>query len=41
VITETRAWRPEMVAETAANRKRAPSFPSRLLLIAADEMSGA
>jgi hypothetical protein len=36
VITETRARRPEMVAEAAANRMRAPSFPSRLLLIAAD-----
>ena len=36
VITETRARRPEMVAEAAANRKRAPSLPSRLMLIAAD-----
>jgi len=36
VITETRARRPEMVAEAAANRKRAPSWPSRLMLIAAD-----
>ena len=36
LITETRARRPEMVTEAAANRKRAPSLPSRLMLIAAD-----
>jgi hypothetical protein len=35
-VTETRARRPEMVAQAAANRKPAPAFPGRLVLIAAD-----
>jgi hypothetical protein len=30
-----------MVAQAAAGRKPAPAFPGRLVLIAADEMSGA
>ena len=35
-IRQTRARRPEMVAQAAAKRKRAPAFPGRLVLIAAD-----
>ena len=35
-VRQTRARRPETVAEAAAGRKRAPAFPGRLVLIAAD-----
>jgi hypothetical protein len=35
-IRQIRARRPEMVAQAAAKRKRAPAFPGRLVLIAAD-----
>jgi hypothetical protein len=35
-IRQTRARRPEMVAAAAVRRKRAPAFPGRLVLIAAD-----
>ena len=35
-VRQTRARRPEMVAQAAAGRKRAPAFPGRLVLIAAD-----
>ena len=35
-VRQTRARRPEMVAEAAVRRKRAPSFSGRLVLIAAD-----
>jgi hypothetical protein len=35
-VTETRARRPEMMAQAAVSRKRAPAFPGRLVLIAAD-----
>ena len=35
-IRQTRARRPEMVAEAAVRRQRAPAFPERLVLIAAD-----
>jgi len=35
-IRQTRARRPEMVAEAAAGRKPAPAFAGRLVLIAAD-----
>ena len=35
-VRQIRARRPEMVAQAAAKRKRAPAFPGRLVLIAAD-----
>jgi hypothetical protein len=35
-VRQIRARRPQMVAEAAAKRQRAPSFPGRLVLIAAD-----
>ena len=35
-VRQIRARRPEMVAQAAAKRERAPAFPGRLVLIAAD-----